>query len=212
MPRANFGEDLSFSNNFFIRLKEKGDKIEFRILDVPLYDGKHFLKNPDGSWNVISCSRINKTGECSYCKEFFRLKALVKKTDDEKEKKDLEKQARNVGASVQFYYPVIDRSTEEFKVFQTTIGVRSQIEAEIEMGANALTTDFICLNTGEVGKGRYKVSKVDSSKSKDLTEKELTAVEKYKSMDLEEVVSGTRDDDGKVSEDVNTEVEEDINV
>jgi hypothetical protein len=212
MPYADFSEKISFSSNLFVRIKEKGDKLQFRIIDRPYYDGKHFLKNPDGTWNVIPCPRINKTGDCSYCKEFFRIKALAAKASDDKEKKLLEKQARNVSVAISFYYPVINRASEALQIFQTTMGVRSKIEAEIELGTKVLTTDFVILNTGEVGRDRYALSKVDSADTKDLTDKELAVVEKYQQMNLAELISGTPDDDSGVAAEANSEVVEDIDL
>lgn len=199
-PYADFGEEISFSSKLIIKLKEKGDKLHFRIIDKPYYDGKHFLRNADGTWNVVGCPRINDGGECDYCREYFKIKAKEAKETDTTLKKQLDKQAQKYSVGISFYYPVINREDESLHIFQTTMGMRGKIEAEAELGTKILTVDFIALNTGGVGKDKYALSKLDSAETKDLTVKEISEVERYHTLNLAELVGGRPDDEGGVAE------------
>lgn len=187
MPTANFGESVDFSASRFTKLKSKGDKIQFRILDAPFYDGKHFLKDGD-EWDVQPCPRINEGAECEYCEKFFKAHREAKK--DGLSQDDTRKLTDPWKPSISFYFPVLNRDTEKFEVFQTTKSVRDAIETEREMGTNVLTTDFVVLRTEKPGSGYYKVSTVDSSKTKDLSPKEVEEAEKGLEIGLEDYVHG----------------------
>jgi len=196
MPTANFGENITFSTSKFTKLKSKGDKIQFRIIKAPFYDGKHFLKDENGNWDIHSCPRINERQDCPYCENFF--KALKKAKKDELDKKEADKLTNPWKASISYYYPVINRETGNFEVFQTTSGVRNQIETEISLNAKTLKRDLVVLRT-EVPGNYYSLSIVDSSESKPLTEDEEAKFKIGKETNLSDYICGTEDEDSNVA-------------
>lgn len=200
MPSLAFGQKLQTGFSQFTKLKDKGDKLRFRLLDAPFVEGKHFFKLQDGSWEVVPCVRINDGQKCVHCDTYFSMIANAKKSGDKTVLEQAKQEARQFQCAVVVYYPVIDRETEEFKLFQTTLGVRGKIEAEFELGTKVLDVDFIVLNTGGVGKDRYMLTKADSADTKPLTSKELEAKSKYKTMDLSEMIMGSKDESGIAAE------------
>lgn len=203
MPTANFGEKVSFSTNRFTKLTAKGDKVQFRIIKAPFYDGKHFLKDDEGNWDIRPCPRINEGHECEFCNKFFA--ALKKAKKEGLDQKETDKLTNPWKASVSFYYPIINRESGEFEIFQTTKGVRDAIEAELELNSKTLERDIIVLRT-EIPGSYYKVSVVDSADIKKLTKEEKEAFDKGKEIDLSEFVYGVEDDEGEVALEANTEV------
>lgn len=183
-----FGQDLPSSGNTFLRVKQKGDKIQFRIAQNPTYVGKHFIQKEEG-WDVPLCVRINDNEECSYCEQYFKLMKEAKKFADDKAKSDkLKKEARHYNCSITFYFPVLDRDTQEFGILQTTYGVRNKINEFYENGTDVLSKDFILRNTGsESPKDRYSLTIVDSTDTKPFTEKETANYELAKNYDLSEI-------------------------
>lgn len=208
MPYVDFGEKVNFNSSQFLKLKSKGDSIKFRILGRPFIDGKHFSKTPEGEWDIKACPRINEHGKCGLCDQFFSIIMKAKKTGDKTLIEQSKKEAEPFKSTVSVYYPIINRATEEFGVFQTTMGIREEIEAEAALGTKVLEADFMVMRTEVPGK-YYRFSKVDSAETLPLTEKELSEVEKFKTIKLDEIVSGTADDDSNVAIEANTEVVED---
>lgn len=209
MPTANFGEKVSFSTNKFTKLASKGDKIQFRIIKAPFYDGKHFLKDEEGNWDVRPCPRINEGHECEFCEKYF--KALKQAKKEGMDQKETDRLTNPWKASVAFYFPVVNRETGAFEVFQTTKGVRDAIEAEIELNSKTLDRDLVVLRT-EIPGSYYKVSVVDSADTKKLTKEEKEAFEEGKKVELSEFIVGREDEDGEVALEANTEVvEDDVN-
>ncbi|MDX9743620.1 MAG: hypothetical protein RBT59_07390 [Arcobacteraceae bacterium] len=130
----------------------------------------------------------------------------VKHKDTDKELyEEGKKSASKYQATVTVYFPVINRKLEAFQIFQTTVGIKKKIDAEIALGTPVLERDFMVIRTEEPGSNYYTLSKVDSADSKDFTDKEKEEVEKFKKMNLENIVNGTKDDDNAISEDVNTD-------
>lgn len=197
---ADFGESIDFSASRFTKLKSKGDKIQFRIIAPPFYDGKHFLKDEEGNWNVVPCPRINEGAECEYCEKFFAAHRKAKK--DGLTPEETRKLTDPWKPSISFYFPVINRGTGKFEVFQTTKSVRDAIEAEREMGVEVLTTDFVVLRTEKPGSGYYKVSAVDSAKTEDLTPLEVEEVEKGLETNLEDYIHGRSVEEDDATEDI----------
>lgn len=203
MPYADYGEKINFSASKFTKLKSKGDKIQFRLIGNAYYDGKHFLKNGD-EWNIVPCVRINESEECEYCVRFFKAHAKAKK--EGLDQKATQKLTDPWSASVAFYFPVINRETQSFEVFQTTKGIRDAIEAEIELGTKVMDRDLVVLRTEKPGK-YYVLSVVDSADTQPLTPQEESEMARGKEIKLSEYVHG-REDDGELAVEVNTEVED----
>jgi len=193
MPTADFGEKISFSSSKFTKLESKGDKIQFRVLNAPFYDGKHFYKKEDGSYDrPVPCPRINEGGECEECKLFFAAHKSAKK--DGLDKKETDKLTSPHKPAISFYYPILNRNSGKFEIFQTTIGVRNQIEAQAELGTKILERDLIVVRKEVPGSGYYSLSVVDSSETDSLTKEEKEEVEKGKDVDLGDYVVGQREE------------------
>lgn len=208
MPYNEYGTPFNTGTQQFISLKSKGDKIRFRLLGAPFVDGKHFSQNADDSWTITPCPRINDKQECEICKKYFSIIMPAKKTGDKEALKTAQKDAKKYQVSVSFYFPVINRDTAEFAIFNSRSSVKSAIDAELAMGTKVLEVDWIVLRTEIPGK-YYTVKVVDSKDTPPLTEEELEEVEKYKKMDLSQIVSGTRDEESGLAVEANIEVEKD---
>lgn len=191
--KLEFGQERPKSQGKFFRVKEKGDTITFRIGQAPVYTGKHFIQKEDG-WDVTECERITGGGECELCEKFFKAKAEEKKAheagDSETEKK-AKGEARKYGASVIYYYSVLNRLTEEATFLQTTEGVHKQINNQFLAGVKILERDLILTNTGsDSPKDRYVIAVVDSADSKELTDKEKEELKKAQEVDLSAINEG----------------------
>lgn len=134
----------------------------------------------------------------------------AKKTGDKTLIEQSKKEAKPYQNSVFVYFPVINRETQEFTIFQTTMSVRNKFEDEISLGKKVLEMDWIVLRTETPGSEYYKLSPVDSADTKPLTEKELAEVERYKSMDLAEIVAGAADDESNLAIEANSEIVEEL--
>ena len=202
MPVAEFGEKISFSVSKFTKLKSKGDKLRFRILGKPFYDGKHFMEdsNSESGWKVLPCPRINEGGECEICEMFFAAHKSAKK--EGLSKTETQKLTSPFKPAVNFYFPVLNRDSQEFEIFQTTQGVRNQIESQIELGTKVLERDLIVLRTETPGSGYYSLNVVDSADTEPLTEKEEAEAVKGKEANLEDYVNGQSESAGEVEEDI----------
>lgn len=202
MPVAEFGEKISFGASKFTKLKSKGDKIHFRILGKPFYDGKHFMEdsNSDSGWDVVPCARINEGGECEICEMFFKAHRSAKK--DGLDKKETDKLTQPFKPAISFYYPVLNRETEEFEVFQTTQGVRNQIEAKIELGIKVMDKDLIVVRTEQPGSNYYSLDIVDSADTKEFSGKEQAEVEKGQKVKLEDYINGQSEEGSEEVEDI----------
>ena len=206
MPQIEFGKELSFSQNMFASLKDKNELMVIRLLDAPVYEGKHFLKTEFGEWNVIPCPRINAEAECETCEAYFGLmKEAVKSKEKDKEKYErVKKEAEKFKVTVNFYFPIIDRGSETLKIFKTTPGVRNKLNAKHEAGVKVFERDWTIMRTENPGSDYYTVDAVDSADSKKLTPKEKAEMEKYKKMNLNDYIMGTRDDESEIGIEANT--------
>lgn len=208
MPQVGFGEKLQKGGNQFLKLESKGDMVRMRLLDAPFIEGKHFFQTDDG-WDIQECPRINEGAKCEHCDKFFAFLRKAKKETDKTLIAQIRKEADYWKPSTFVYYPIINRMTGEFTVFQTTVGVREQIEAEYTMGVKVLEVDFNVLRTEVPGASYYKVSRVDSAETTPLLPSEVEAVEAYKTMDLSQLVNGRYDENSNTAVEANSEVQED---
>lgn len=202
MPTAEWGDKQSFSASEFTKLKSKGDKIQFRILGKYHYDGKHFMEDStsDSGWDVKPCPRINDGAECEICEMFFAAHRSAKKEGLDRKKTD--KLTNPFKPAIAYYFPVLNRETEKFEVFQTTIGVKNQIDGKLELNPKNLERDLIVVRTEIPGSGYYSLDVVDSADAKDLSDKEKDEMKKGQSANMEDYVNGT----------VEEEVEDDIDL
>lgn len=195
-----FGQQMPGRGDQFLRLKQKGDMVQFKIAQEPVYTGKHFTENADPvtrevKWVVTECPRIVSGGDCEICEKFFELKALVKKfkesekaDNDHPEVKRMNNEARKYAAAIQFFFPILDRGEGVFKIFQTTNGVRNKFNAQFEAGVAVLEKEWVVRNTGSANPGEiYSLTMVDSADVKPLTPDEEAEFEKAKAYDLSQI-------------------------
>lgn len=206
MPINALGSEFKTSNSQFFSLKDKGDKIRFRLLGAPYVDGKHFSQNTDGSWVVTPCPRINDKSECETCNKYFEIIMKAKKTGDKTTIDQAKNDARKYSPGISFYFPVINRETMEFTVFNSRKSVKDAIDAELALGTKVLNVDWIVTRTEMPGK-YYNTKVVDSSDTPPLTEEEELEVAKYKKMDLSSIIMGTKDEESAIAVEANVEVE-----
>jgi hypothetical protein len=199
MNSLEFGQDMPSAGNMYLRVKQKGDFVQFILGQKPSYVGKHFMEKENG-WDVTSCPRINDNGEkCELCDLFFKAKAQEKKLKDAKAPQDeidtASKEARKYSCAITFYFPVLDRTTGKFGVLQTTQGVRSKINEFHENGTDVFAKEFILRNTGKVGKDRYSLTMVDSADAKELTPEDMQEWQKAKEYDMNLINDGASQTD-----------------
>lgn len=211
MPYINFGESLPKTSGNFTRLKTVGEKLQFRILGMPFVEGNHFFSE-DGQWIIMPCLRINNQESCDYCNKLFKaLKSIPRIEDKDEYRKAVNKAKEGVPGcdpGITYNFPVINRDTESFTTFKATPGIRNMIEAEFALGTKVLDVDFVAVNTGKKGKGRYALTRVDSAETKDLTPKEIEIKENFDPKEFEVSIGGQADESGGVAFEANSEVEE----
>ncbi len=198
MQRLDFGQTMPGRKDQFLRVKQKGDTIKFRIAQPPVYTGKHFatVKDPttgESKWDVTECPRINGGGECGICEKFFEAKAKAKKLKDEDPvaSKNYENEARGYSVAIQFYFPILNRDTQEFGILQTTQGVRNKINEIAEVGVDIFEKDWVLRNTGsESPKDLYSIVAMDSKDTAKLTDKEDDELVRAQSFDMMSINEG----------------------
>lgn len=189
-----FGQKLPSSGTDYLRVKEKGDQVQFRIAQQPVFTGKHFMKTESG-WDVTDCLRVTEQEDCEKCEKFFELKALAKQSkDDEKEFKRLDNEARAYSAAIQFYFPILDRGTGKFRILQTTNGVRNKLNVQFLTGIDVMGKEWVLANTGGVGINKYNLAPVDSADVKPFTPDEELEFEKAQKFDLSVIAQPQRGD------------------
>lgn len=187
MPRVELGEDVSFGENIFRKLKGKDEQITFRIAGNPYYEGKHFIQDPtDGNWEVTLCSRIMEGKDCELCKSSLALRNKARATPDKEEKAKIENLARSKAATVIWYYPILDRDTGTAAILQTTPGVRASVLEEIKAEVNVLEYDYVLTRTEKPGKYYSLVRKESKEK---LTKEEKEKLEKANQLIEERLVN-----------------------
>lgn len=188
MPKADFGQKILTGESQFLRLKAKGDKAHIRFAASAIYEGKHFIEHEDGTTTVEFCPRIMGSLPCEICKHYFELAKEIKAEKNEDKKKALEKKARAFRAAISFYYPVLDRQDGKSKILQTTMSVRTLLEAELEAGVNVLEADYILTRTEATPATYYTLVRLDSKDTKDLSKEEKVEYEKAAALDVEEAL------------------------
>ena len=196
--KIGWGEKLPGAGDMFLTLKNKGDKVQFRIAQEPVHTGKHFTL-VDGKWDVTTCPRVMENEECETCNKYFTIAAKIKKLkaadktldDDSKEIKALKEEARPFQAAIQWHFPVLDREDGKFKILQTTNGVRNKFNALFEQGVEVMETEWVLSNTGSKSPAeRYLLSAVDSKNVKPFTPEEEAEWAKAQGYDLSHIAQG----------------------
>ncbi len=227
MPKVDFGEKTHFDGGKteFLELKNKDQKFRVRFLGSAVYDGKHFFKQADGKWNISYCPRIMNNKDCQFCEKFFEAKRLMKELKNElgepdqmpvekrNEYKRLENVAKTYGETTTFYYPVLDRETEQAGILKCAPSIRWMLDEEHSNGVKILDFDYIVKRTEVPGK-YYTLTRLDSSMIKPFTEKENEEIDKALGWDLDKMVYGKQSSfDLSQDEDEEPEVtEEEIDI
>ncbi len=216
MPVVEFGEKLSTGTRDIVRLKETGSSIQFRLLGAAVAEGNHFFQTDNG-WEVIPCQRINKGEYCEHCAKIFNLideiPAEIKADKEEfnKERNRIKNANRPLVVAISYNFPVIDRDTHQFAVFQATPGIRTQIEAQHALGVKVLEVDFKAKNTGLTGRDKYVLSRVDSADTQPLSEAEKKIQADFDFDKFVARIEGSPDEDSGVAFEANSEtIEPDI--
>lgn len=199
-----FGQKIPGSGSDFLRLKQKGDKAQFRIAQEPAFYAKHFIQLKDEvtgqtKWDVPECPRIMKGEDCESCVAFFKIKAEQKKLLAGRNKDDLEKeerqqfnrldlQTRDYAPTIEHYFAILDRSDGKAKILQTTNGVKNKFNAYFESEVDVLDTEWMLSNTGSASPAeRYLLQPVDSSKVAKFSPEEEEEWAKAGAIDLSQV-------------------------
>jgi len=194
-----FGQNLPSSGNNFLRLKQKGDRVQFKIAQEPVYTGKHFIQQESG-WSVLECNRIMNEEACEYCDKYFEIMNKVKKmkdadpelTDKSPSIKPLLNEARGYRVSIQWYIAILDRVDGKFKVLQTTNGVRNKFNAQFTAGVDVFKREWILANTGSTNPNEiYMLTPVDSADVNKTTPEEEDEFMKAKEFNMSTVSQGS---------------------
>ncbi|MFH1740642.1 MAG: hypothetical protein ABIH23_16660, partial [bacterium] len=85
MPTATIGEKTGLDRREFLELKSKDEKVTIRLASSKYhYEGKHFMKQADDTWDVTLCPRINEELECPHCEKYFKILKDLKKAKEAK--------------------------------------------------------------------------------------------------------------------------------
>lgn len=191
MPTVNIGERTALdSSNKFIQLKAKDEKVKFRIINTSYsYDGKHFLKDEKGNWDIQYCPRIMENKTCPLCEKFSEAKRQAKELKNENKEvtKELENTIKTYNPKITFYYAILNRETQLAQILKTVLTFRLFIDNEREQGVDVLKYDYIIQRTEKPG-NYYAFTRIDSAMSKPLTEEEEKQVEIGKKWNIEEEV------------------------
>lgn len=204
------GTPLPSSGGQFLRMKKAGDKVQFRIAQEPVFEGKHFTPIEGGKWKVTSCARINDGDQCELCEIFFAGMAEAKKYEEaeNKEKATACKNSIPKGCkpSYIYYFPILNRDTGKMAILQTTIGVKNRLDAEATNGVKVFDRDWVLSNTGKSKKDLYALSVVDSSETKEIEGEELAEFTKALNYDMMSIGSGStvNDNIAETEEDTST--------
>lgn len=197
MQNLSFGQDIPSSGDKYLKVKQKGDMIQFRLAQDPTYVGKHFIQKETG-WDVPGCPRINAQEPCELCDLYFSGMAEAKKLkeSDPEKSKEIEKDARKYSCAITFYFPVLNRDTGKFGILQTTSGVRNKLNVQYEAGVKIFEKDWILKNTGSPNPGEvYLLTPVDSADTKTFTPEEAAEFQKAKSFDPMTINDGASQSD-----------------
>ena len=182
MPEAGFDRNINLpsSGGKYFRLKAKGDKIRFLIAGTPHYETKHWISESE---NVL-CGRYNGTDKKSPCEWCDKFKDLLAKAGDDKEKVQI---ANKLKPKTDFFYPVLNLTTDEPVIYQTTQSVHWTIVGYKEEGVDVFKCAWSVERTEEPGK-YYEVRRLDAIK---LTVEQKETLEEAKGFILNKGISSS---------------------
>lgn len=182
MPtQSTFGARTNADRDeLFAQLKAKGEKITFRVIKTPYYDGKHFTRLPDNKWQIEWCPKIMSDEYCEKCDTYYAKMREVKKLKADKkdnEAKVIEEEAKPFKNKVTFYYPIINRETESVQILKVPQSIRIYFDIQASKGFDITKFDYVMERTEVPGK-YYDIDRKDSSMTQPLSEKEQVEWEK----------------------------------
>lgn len=192
MPVAKVGEKINIdlsNNQDVVLLKSKNDSIKFRLIPNEmgyLYTGKHWINDGVG-WKVEECVRVTNKEQCATCDIYFSAKSKLKVIKDYENSKNKDKivppdfldrkaefedLVKTCRPKINFYYPILDFEDGKSKMLQTVLSVRLKFDAEYADGINIYEFDYILKRTEKPGNDYYKLTRIDSKNSRELTDTE----------------------------------------
>jgi hypothetical protein len=186
----------------FINLKVKGDKVRFRLIAPPYYDGKHFIKEGE-KWSVVSCEKIMTESYCEHCEKYYKLIKEAKEQKDKNTQAEKTNEARQYKVKITFYYPIVDREDNKGKVLKCPLLIRIKIDNEVANGIDVLKYDYVMNRTEKPGNDYYSLTRMDSVDSKPLTKEEK--IEGKKALEIVQSMKGEKSSDQELGREKLTE-------
>lgn len=201
MPRAEFGRALNIptTTGTYIKLKQKGESITFRIAGTPHYETKHWV---DGE--TVLCGKFNsedKKATCAHCDAYQQALELAG------EDKNLQDKAQKMAPKVNFYYPVLDLVNNKPAIFQfTAAGIHYTISGYAEDGVDVFEQSWKVIRTELPGK-YYDVRNLGIQR---LTAEQEEQFEKAQNIKIKTGVQSSSIQQAKEPEDVPQDEESSI--
>ena len=132
MPVIKFGQELNLpkGESKYLKLRNKGDFLVFRIAGTPVYETDHWINR-----EKVSCDKYNSLendAPCHYCDDYAEAVAA----DD----KQVMRELRPVTT---FMYPVLDRTTGKAGIYQFTAkSLHYGIDGYAKMGVDVFACDW----------------------------------------------------------------------
>ena len=132
MPVIKFGQDLNLpkGESKYIKLRNKGEFILFRIAGTPTYETDHWVNK-----EKFSCDKYNSADNdtpCHYCDDYATALAKGDK-----------KVARDIKPVTTFRYPILDRTTGKAGIYEFTAkSIHYGVDGYKRMGIDVFGCDW----------------------------------------------------------------------
>lgn len=161
----------------FRKLKDKGSVL-FHVLNLNVKITTTFF---DENKKPIRENDARFNERMTEWENLKQAKYEAKQAGNEEMVKELDKKIYARGASVKYFFDIINRQTEAKEVLEMTPGAAKKLNDLFLKEYSANSHDFILENTGGEGVHRYTV--LPAPVKKPLTEKELKAIEQPEVVD-----------------------------
>lgn len=194
MPVAEIGQRIEGVDRRtpMLELKSKNETAHIRFIQASYaWDAKHFIKDKvTHKYTVTPCDRLLFQSPCVNCEIMFDLIKGAKSDGSLNEaslKKEIEEIRKEYAPASSFYYPVLNRETQEVILLKTTLSVRLRIDEENEK-RDITKYDYLITRTEDPGKSYYTVERVDSEETSPISEKESAEISLVKSWNLQALI------------------------
>ena len=132
MPKIDFGKEINLpkGESKYIKLRNKGDFILFRIAGTPVYETDHWVDR-----NKFPCDKYNSLDNdapCHYCDDYLDAVANGDK-----------KTVRELRPVTTFKYPVLDRTSGKAGIYEFTAkSIHYGIDGYAKMGIDVFGCDW----------------------------------------------------------------------